>query len=86
MGRCKYDADVIGSLMELNLMINFKNKVIKLDIDSFVKVDEIYKFEKIIESDTNDFKNKNISITQNKQSGEYFDFAFIEGKIKFTLN
>ena len=42
----QFDGDLIGSLMELNLMINIKNKLIQLDIDSFVKVDEIYKFEK----------------------------------------
>ena len=79
-GEIQYDGNIIGSLLELNLIINIKNKVIKLDIDSFVKVDEIYKFEKIIESDTNNYKDKNIFITQNKQNGEYFDFAFIEGK------
>ena len=79
-GEIQYDGNIIGSLLELNLIINIKNKVIKLDIDSFVKVDEIYKFEKKIESDTNNYKDKNIFITQNKQNGEYFDFAFIEGK------
>ena len=79
-GEIQYDGNIIGSLLELNLIINIKNKVIKLDIDSFVKVDEIYKFEKIIESDANNYKDKNIFITQNKQNGEYFDFAFIEGK------
>ena len=42
--------------------------------------------KKIIESDTNDFKNKNIFITQNKQNGEYYDFAFTEGKNQIYPN
>ena len=34
-GEIRYDGNVIGSLMELNLIINIKNKNIPLDIDSF---------------------------------------------------
>ena len=79
-GEINYDGNVIGSLLELNIIINIKNKIIPLDIDSFVKVDTIYNFEKIIESDTNDFQNKNIFITQNNQNGPYYDIAYIEGK------
>ena len=79
-GEIKYDGNVIGSLMELNLIINIKKKVIQLDIDSFIKVDTIYNFGTFIENDTDDFKNKNILITQNNQNGKYFDIAYIQGK------
>ena len=79
-GEIKYDGNVIGSLMELNLIINIKNKKIPLDIDNFVKVDTIYDFEKIIEKDTDHYKNKNIFITQNNPNGPYYDMAYIKGK------
>ena len=79
-GEIKYDQNVIGSLIELNLIINIKNKIIPLDIDSFVKVDTIYNFEEIIESDTDNYKNKNIFITQNNQNGPNYDLAYIKGK------
>ena len=79
-GEIKYDLNVIGSLMELNLITNIENKVIQLDIDSFVKVDTIYNFGKIIECDTNDFQKKNILITQNNKNGKHFDLAYIQGK------
>ena len=79
-GEIKYDGNIIGSLMELNLIINIKNKTIPLDIDSFCKVDEISEFKVLIEKDTKDFKDKNIFITQNKQNGAYFDLAYFKGK------
>ena len=79
-GELNYDGNVIGSLIELNIIINLKDKVIPLDIDNFVKVDTIYNCGKIIESDTNNFKNKNILITQNNQNGPFYDIAYIQGK------
>ena len=79
-GEIRYDGNVIGSLMELNLIINIKNKNIPLDIDSFCKVDEITEFKELIEKDTKDFGDKNIFITQNKQNGAYFDLAYFNGK------
>ena len=79
-GEIKYDGNVIGSLLELNLIINIKNKVIPLDVDNFVKVDTIANFGCIIESDTDNYQNKNIFITQNNQNGPSFDMAYIKGK------
>ena len=86
-GELKYGGDVIGSLLELNLIINIKNKVIPLDIDDFVEVDTIHNFGEIKkkdmdndENDTNDYKNKNIFISQRNQNGQYFDIALIKGK------
>ena len=79
-GEIKYNDSIISSLMELNLIINIKNKNIPLDIDSFCKVDEISEFNELIEKDTEDFKDKNIFITQNKQNGTSFDLAYFNGK------
>ena len=79
-GEIKYDGNVIGSLMELNLIMNIKSEEIKLDIDSFVQVDEISEFGCIIERDSDDLKGKNIFITQKKQNGAFFDMAYIKGK------
>ena len=79
-GEIKYNGNVIGSLMELNLIINIKDKTIPLNIDSYCKVDEISEFKEIIESDTKQFENKNIFITQNKQNGAHFDLAYFQGK------
>jgi hypothetical protein len=82
-GELKYDGNIIGSLMELNIIINIKNKTIPIDVDNFIKVDTISNFGKIIESDIinmDNIKNKNIFITQNNQNGPYFDIAYLEGK------
>ena len=79
-GNLKYDGNVIGSILELNIISNIKNKTISLDIDCFIKVDSIYDFGNIIEKDTDEFKNKNIFITQQNQNAPYFDIAYIKGK------
>jgi glutamate racemase len=54
-GEIKYNGNVIGSFLELNIINHIKNKNIKLDIDAFVKVDSIHDFGKIIEEDTDNF-------------------------------
>ena len=79
-GNLKYDGNVIGSILELNIISNIKDKTISLDIDCFIKVDSIYDFGNIIEKDTDEFKNKNIFITQQNQNAPYFDIAYIKGK------
>ena len=79
-GEISYDGNVIGSLLELNLIINIKNRQIPLDIDSFCKVDTIREFGNLIEKDIDDFKNKNIFITQNNPNGPNFDIAYLKGK------
>ena len=79
-GNIKYDKNFIGSILQLNIILDIKNKIIPLDIDSFIKVDSIFNFNTIIEKDTNDFKNKNIFITQKNENAKYFDIAFIKGK------
>jgi len=79
-GNFQYDGNVIGSILELNIISNIKNKNISLDIDCFIKVDSIYNFGTIVEKDTNNFENKDIFITQKNQNGPYFDIAFIKGK------
>ena len=84
-GEIKYNGNIIGSLLELNIIINIKDKNIPLDIDSFCKVDTISGLNNIIEKDTDDFTNKNIFITQKNQNGPNFDFAYIQGKNKKTV-
>ena len=79
-GEIKFEGNVVGSLMELNLFINIKNKIIPLEVDSFIEFDNISSFGKIVESDTKEFRNKNIFITQRNQNGPNFDFAYLEGK------
>ena len=79
-GEIKYDGNVVGSLLELNIINNIKNKNIPLNIDSFIKVDAICNFDKIIEGGTSDFKNKNIFITQKNENAAYFDLAYLQGK------
>lgn len=79
-GEIKYDGNVIGSLLELNLIINVKDKTIPLDIDSYCKVDEINEFRELIENDTKEFNDKNIFITQIRQNGAHFDLAYFQGK------
>ena len=79
-GEIKYDGNVVGSLLELNIINNIKNKNIPLNIDSFIKVDAICHFDKIIEGDTSNFKNKNIFITQKNENAAYFDLAYLQGK------
>lgn len=83
-GEIKYDGNVIGSLLELNIIINIKDKNIPLDIDSFCKVDTISGLNNIIEKDTDDLVNKNIFITQKNQNGPNFDLAYIKGKNQKT--
>ena len=79
-GEIKYNGNVIGSFLELNIINNIKNKNIKLDIDAFVKVDSIHDFGKIIEEDTDNFTQKNIFITQKNENGPYYDLAYLYGK------
>ena len=79
-GEIKYDGNVIGSFLELNIINHIKNKKIKLDIDVFVKVDSIYHFETIIEKDNDEFNNKNIFIYQKNENGPFFDLAYLYGK------
>ena len=79
-GEIKYNGNVIGSFLELNIINNIKNKQIKLDIDAFVKVDSIHDFGNIIEQDTDNFTNKNIFITQKNENGPYYDLAYLYGK------
>ena len=79
-GELNYDGDIIGSLLELNLIMNIKDKKIDLDIDCFCKVDTIYDFGKFIETETQEFKNKNIFITQLNQNAQSFDIAYVQGK------
>ena len=79
-GEIKFGGNVVGSLMELNFFVNIKNKIISLDIDGFIKFESISGFEKIVESDIKEFKNKNIFISQKNQNGPFFDFAYLEGK------
>ena len=83
-GEIKFEGNVVGSLMELNLFINIKNKIIPLDIDNFIEFETISSFGKIVESDTKEFRNKNIFITQRNQNGPHFDFAYLEGKNQFS--
>jgi len=79
-GEIKYDGNIIGSFLELNFINNIKSKKIDLDIDTFVKVNSIYNFEKIIERDNDKFNNKNILITQKNENAPYFDLAYLYGK------
>ena len=79
-GEITYNGNVIGSLLELNLIINIKDKKIALDIDSFCEVDTISEFGNLIEKDTDNFSNKNIFITQKNQNGPHFDIAYLHGK------
>ena len=79
-GEITYNGNVIGSLLELNLIINIKDKKIALDIDSFCEVDTISEFGNLIEKDTDNFSNKNIFITQKNQNGTHFDIAYLHGK------
>ena len=79
-GEIKYDGNVIGSLLELNLITNIKNGKIPLNIDKFCKVDMIYEFGKFMENNDNDFIDKDIFITQNNQNAPGFDIAYLKGK------
>ena len=79
-GEIKYAGNVIGSLLELNIINNIKDNKIKLDIDSFIKVDTISNFDTLIEQDTKEFQNKNIFITQKNENGPNFDIAYLIGK------
>jgi len=79
-GEIKYDGNVIGSLLELNLITNIKDGKIPLNIDKFCKVDMICEFGKFIENDDNNFNGKDIFITQNNQNAAYFDIAYLKGK------
>ena len=79
-GEINYDGSVIGSLLELNLVIKLKQKKLNtLDINSIVQVDCLNEMKEIIETDTNDFQNKNILITQKNQNGKNFDLGYIKG-------
>ena len=79
-GEIKYDGNVIGSLLELNLITNIKNGKIPLSIDKFCKVDMIYEFGNFIENNDNDFINKDIFITQKNQNAASFDIAYLKGR------
>ena len=65
-GDLKYDSNVIGSLLELNLVQKIKRKELGLDVDNFVEINSIYNMEQIIEAENEIFKNKNILITQHE--------------------
>jgi len=62
-GEIKYNNNAIVNLLELNLIVNIKDKNIPLDIDCFCKFDVIFELNKIIEKDIDDLNNKNIFIT-----------------------
>lgn len=80
-GEINYDGNVIGSLLELNLVMKLKQKKSHiLDINSIVQVNCINDMTQIIEKDTNNFENKNILITQKYQNGKNFDLGYIKGK------
>ena len=79
-GEIKYDGNVIGSLLELNLIINIKKRIIPLSIDKFCKVDMIYEFGQFVENNDNNFKNKDIFITQKNQNAASFDIAYLKGR------
>ena len=80
-GEIDYNGNVIGSLLEINLVKKITDKKINiLNIDSFIEVDTINNMGLISKKDTNEFENKNIFITQKNQNGKNFDMGYIKGK------
>ena len=76
-GEINYKGSTIGSLLELNFINQCESGYFPLDIDCHIELDTLAYMQSLIKSNTDDFRNKNIFITQKKENAPFFDVGFL---------
>lgn len=79
-GEINYKGSTIGSLLELNFINQCESGFFPLDIDCHIELDTLAYMQSLIKSNSDDYKNKNIFITQKKENAPFFDVGFLRNK------